>query len=226
MRVSEYITKTIKLDNINLSKSYYYRSLAFCVIDAVYSVGANYTSTLNTVLRFCATRGLEPYREFGSSPDKISNEYTIDVFLKDIYQPTDDELANAIFGNRQRTSTKNGILKSAAVRDFATTLMDHGINGFNDLDKISNRLSFENRVRSIKGQGSGKTLSYFYMLAGDEWKVKPDRHIMNYLHAAAGYPVTSGEATILIQEAVSELSGSYPELTPRKLDHAIWNYQR
>ena len=226
MSIADYISKTIDLDDIKLSKSYYYRSLAFCVIDSVYSVGANYKSTLNTVFRFCASRELEPFREFGSSPDTITNEYSIEEFLKDTQRFNDDELADEIFGNRQRTSTKNGILKAVAVKEFASALKGYGINGFKDINQINGSLAFERRVKSIKGQGSGKTLSYFYMLAGDEWKVKPDRHIMNYLSTAAGYPVTSDEATMLIQEAVSELSCSYPELTPRKLDHAIWNYDR
>ena len=226
MSIANYISKTIDLNNIKLSKSYYYRSLAFCVIDSVYSIGANYTSTLNTVLRFCASRELEPFREYGTSPDTISNEYCIEGFLNDIQQFTDDELANEIFRNRQRTSSKNGILKATAVREFALVLKEHEVNSFEDINKVTDNLIFDNKVKGIRGQGSGKTLSYFYMLAGDEWKIKPDRHIMNYLCTAAGYSITSDEATMLVQEAVNELSVSYPALTPRKLDHAIWNYER
>lgn len=226
MSIADYITETIDLDSIKLSKSYYYRSLAFCVIDSVYSVGANYTSTLNTVLRFCTSRELKPFREYGTSPDRIFNEYTIEAFLRDVNQFTDDELADEIFGNRQRTSSRNGILKAAAVREFALALKLNGINGFQDMSKMTDSLASESRVRSIKGQGSGKTLSYFYMLAGDEGKIKPDRHIMNYLRTATGYPVSSDEASMLIQEAVEELREVYPVLTPRLIDHAIWNYER
>lgn len=226
MGLAEYISNTIDLKDIGLSKSYYYNSLVFCVIDAVYSVGANYTSTLNTVKRFCHFRGVEPFREYGTTPDSISNEYTVHGFLSDLGKFSDDELACDVFRNRQRTSTRNGILKAAAVREFAMVLQEFGINQFSDVYQIKDQKGFERQVKNITGQGTGKTLSYFYMLAGDDNKIKPDRHILNFLQQAVGYIVTPEEAVMIVEDAVSGLRKEYPELTPRKLDHAIWNYDR
>ena len=37
-----------------LSPSYYYDSLPYCIIDAVFSIGVRYTSTQNVVKSYCA----------------------------------------------------------------------------------------------------------------------------------------------------------------------------
>ena len=40
---------TLNLSSASLSSSYYYDSLPYCVIDAVFSIGVKYTSTQNVV---------------------------------------------------------------------------------------------------------------------------------------------------------------------------------
>ena len=42
----------LPLAGARLSDEYYYDSLPQCVIDAVYSIGVNYKSTRNTVIRY------------------------------------------------------------------------------------------------------------------------------------------------------------------------------
>lgn len=44
-----------------LSPSYYYDSLPYCIIDAVFSIGVRYTSTQNVVKSYCAYYGLREY---------------------------------------------------------------------------------------------------------------------------------------------------------------------
>ena len=45
--------RLFELDSLALSDAYYYSSLPLCVIDAVFSIGVKYTSTENTVRRYC-----------------------------------------------------------------------------------------------------------------------------------------------------------------------------
>ena len=41
----DYIYNTIDIGDIRLSEGYYYNSIVFCIIDAVYSIGSRYAST-------------------------------------------------------------------------------------------------------------------------------------------------------------------------------------
>ncbi len=78
-----------------------------------------------------------------------------------------EDAADALFGNRQRTSTRSGILKAEAVRRFALALRDAGIDEFPDLD--DDRLAKAEAIaRTIPGQRSGISFDYFRMLAGDD----------------------------------------------------------
>ncbi len=45
----------LDLQNAKFNDEYYYNSLPFCVIDAVFSIGIRYTITRNVVINFCTT---------------------------------------------------------------------------------------------------------------------------------------------------------------------------
>lgn len=49
--------------NRQLSKEYFYAHLGLCVVDAVYSINARYTTTQNVVRRYCEHLGLNMIRE-------------------------------------------------------------------------------------------------------------------------------------------------------------------
>lgn len=91
--VIDYLEKTLYLSRQKLGQEYYYRSLVFCIIDAVYSINSVYTSTRNTVKRFCSANGLHMYRPYGSSSTEIENEYTVMDFLDFIEGKTPEYLA-------------------------------------------------------------------------------------------------------------------------------------
>ena len=84
----------------------------------------------------------------------------------------------------------------------------------------------ERAVRAIPGQGSGVSLRYFWMLAGSDDFVKPDRMVLRFLQAALGRPVPVAEAQRLLSDAAEQLKAKYAHLTPRLLDYAVWQYQR
>ena len=220
----DYIYNTIDIGDIRLSEGYYYNSIVFCIIDAVYSIGARYASTKKTVERYCLKNGLKMYRRYGSLPIDIKDEHRVEDFLRILEGLTYLEMAEDLFENRQRTSTRNGILKAQAVCEFANILYDNDINSFSDIPKLYDDINIQNQIKSIKGQGSGISLNYFFMLTGDDNKVKPDRHIINFLEEATGKTLSKIEIEELFKSCVDILRERNPNITCRSLDHAIWGY--
>ena len=92
-------------------------------------------------------------------------------------------------GNRQRTSTTNGILKAEAVLHEARILEDEGVELTADLTAASQeRLDhLQGRWSTVAGQGSGVSWRAFSMLVGLP-EVKPDRMIRRFAAAALGRP--------------------------------------
>lgn len=220
----EYILGTINIENAKLSKSYYYNSIVFCIIDAIYSIGARYASTIKTVERYCNKNELQIHREYGSLPVNITDEHGVEDYLKMVEEITYLEMAEDLFENRQRTSTRNGILKAQAIYEFASILYKYNINFYGDIEKLYKDKNVHRKLKNIKGQNSGISLNYFFMLTGDENKVKPDRHIINYFKEATGKNLSHYEIEILMGKSVSTLKNINSNLTIRSLDHAIWAY--
>ena len=136
-----------------------------------------------------------------------------------------EKLANDVFKNKQRTSTRNGILKAEAVQLFLRSIANENVNYFQDLGNLSE--DFEKRIKSIPGQNSGISLQYFYMLAGSDDLIKPDRMVIRYLEGIIKEKVSMESAQNLITDACIELDKSFNiKISPRVLDNAIWNYQR
>ncbi len=224
-RLADYILRT-GLKPLPLPKEFYYASLPICVIDAVYSIGVSYSSTRNTVARFCDrqnwTMSLPPGAE------RLNGEHRISGFLKLIDGGTADQLADDLFGNRQRTSSRSGILKAEAVRRFASALFAEGIDDFGDLS-MERLAPAERTVRQIPGQRSGISFDYFRMLAGDDQLIKPDRMVQRYVARAIGgssTQITPDQVRDTVQQAVTHLSPQGPSWTPRVLDFAIWEAER
>lgn len=141
----------------------------------------------------------------------------------DTYGP--ERMAENVYKNKQRTSTRGGILKSEAVLNFSKVLLSFDVNYFQDVHKIINDVNFENAIKQIPGQSSGISLSYFYMLAGSEYEIKPDRMIQRFIQCATGKFHTPDECKHIIIAVCNILSQDHL-LTPRLLDYLIWSYQR
>ena len=183
--IAKYFKENIK--NIApLGNGYFYNHLSLCIIDAVWSIGVKYEGVQNVVTRYYVNRELVPYREeflrkSFQYPD-IKNQESITTFLQYLKCFSNEELSNKIFKNKQRTSTKNGILKSEAVVKFTEVLLKYYVNYFQDIEiKIKGNKLFEHDIKNIPGQKSGICLDYFFMLSGDENKIKPDRMIKRFL---------------------------------------------
>jgi hypothetical protein len=137
-----------------------------------------------------------------------------------------EKFTKDIFRNKQRTSTKSGILKSEAVLRFASVLSKFGVNYFQDVSKVISDEMFEKEIMRIPGQTSGLSLGYFFMLSGSNEFIKPDRMVLRFLETALERRVSPGEAKELVTKTVSNLRSSHHNLTPRLLDNEMWKFQR
>ena len=229
--VADYCRQNLLLEDAKLSESYFYKSLTFCVIDAVFSIRAKYETTMATVERYCKYFGLDKIREDSNVLPAISEQQPVRDLVQEMKLTGAEYFADYIFQNRQRTSSRSGILKSEAVMRFATVLETFGVNYLQDVEKIITDDAFEVAIREIPGQGTGIVLNYFFMLAGTDDLIKPDTHVMNFLTDAhrgdgVGQRLSLQNAQTVLSEACKILKSEYAHLTPRLLDNAIWSFQR
>ena len=223
-KFSNFCREKLGFANAALGDVHYYQSLPLCVIDAVFSINANYASTENTVVRFCKYIDLQCLTQERFSD--ISSQLSITEFVA-LHDKHDSEwMAEHVYRNRQRTSTRSGILKSEAVMMFGKTLYEHKVDYIQDVGKVIGDKSFEEAIKGIPGQGSGISLNYFYMLAGSDDYVKPDRMLERFIWSALHKSFSVEESQALVAGACQLLREEHPYLTPRALDHLIWNYQR
>lgn len=209
------------LKDLTLSPSYSYDSLPLCLIDAVFSIGVKYTSTQNVVEHYCAYFKLN---EFNMDREHTSNRHSISDFIKNIEAAGIEKSANEVFCNRQRTSSRNGILKAEAVLRIARIIQKDGVETFEDLWDHGLSEKAEAAIKQVPGQKSGLSLAYFYMLSGDDSLAKPDRHVLRFIAQHTGMTPNIQEAQKLLTDTVSVLSEKYPNLSVRLLDHSIWEY--
>lgn len=223
--IAEYCETVLSLNDAKLPEEYFYQSLPLCVIDTVFSLGVKYINVQNTISRYCNFTNLNKIRD-GHKIPSISSQQSISSFCEMELQKNPQKMADEVYINRQRTSPINGILKADAAKRFAECLRLHKIEYFQDLPKVSKNKKFEKDIKSITGQGSGISLQYFWMLAGSEDIIKPDRMIIRFLSSALNRNVLTNEALPLLQKATKIISKKHKNIVPRLLDFTIWNFQR
>ena len=222
-RLANYIEQT-ELKIPKLADEYRYASLPLCVVDAVFSIGVRYTSTQKVVSNLCEYAGLT--RFFASREARGAGEYGIGDLNSMFDKFGAEGMAESVFQNRQRTSSRSGILKAEAVLLYCRTLIKAGINDFPDLD-VERREYAEAIILGLPGQSSGIAFDYFMMLAGDDNLINPDRMVQRYVaHALDLDSVPQPrQAAILVRLAAKELRTRGQLWTPLSLDNAIWRHQ-
>lgn len=224
-RIYEECVNKLPLAVSRLSDEYYYDSLPLCVIDAVFSIGTRYSSTRKTVINYCNNQGI--LTRVAPPPSTQSDSYRINDLLSAI-SAQEDKGASIIFKNAQRTSSRNGILKSEAVFEYATVLKNNGIQTLSDIRSASPSSidEIEGQIKRIKGQKSGISFSYFLMLSGNDSHMKIDRWLLRFVEGATGRKYTVSAAYNDLKEVCKELQKEYTSITPRLLDHIIWSYMK
>jgi hypothetical protein len=159
MTVAAYAERVLPLAAASLGDEYYYQSLPLCVIDAVFSIGVRYSGTRQLVARYCEYTKQRRLRVGKDLPPTAEQE-AVTTFCDRPEQADPSRMAERVYGNRQRTSTKNGILKVEATFRFAGALRSHGVEFLQDVPQIADSARCEADIRSIPGQGSGISLQY------------------------------------------------------------------
>ncbi|GCE37827.1 hypothetical protein Rhow_000673 [Rhodococcus wratislaviensis] len=166
-------------------------SLTFCILDAVFSIGARYDTVVVPVVRRVAADFdvAEPSvpRDVEDGPDPVP----LGAFLG--RYPNGADLVQVT--NKQRTSPRGGILKADAVLRYARVLHDHGARTLQEgrelLTDTVHLGTVETALRQVPGEGTaGVRRGYLWMLIGDEDTVKPDRMVLR----CAGSPRTVSRA--------------------------------
>ena len=219
------------IDNLNLNEQdqyeQYFSSVSICAFDAIYSINSNYKAVQNALHKFCEHFNLTlQHPKIGEIPPK-DKQYSNSVILDKIKNIDPKKLASDIFENKQRTSSTNGILKAEAGIQFLKILNNFNIEFYQDIPKLIDNTAFESEIRNIRGQGSGISLKYFFMLTGSKDLIKPDRMVISFINDAIEKTLSPENALILVKETVKELNKKgYPNLSPRHLDNLMWNFQR
>lgn len=224
--IAAHAQKGLSLATAQLGDEYFYQSIPLCVIDAVYSIGVRYEIVRNMIGRYCAHFSVQRARTPRNVLPHNNQQESVSSFCERFEQYGANAMAAEVFRNRQRTSPTNGILKAEATYLFASVLRKHGIEYLQDVERVLDNREFEKEIFAIPGQTSGISLQYFFMLAGSEDLIKPDRMILGFLQSVLGRPIRTTEAQRLLAESTAQLREIYPHLTPRLLDHEIWKYQR
>jgi hypothetical protein len=224
--IVDYAARTLPLVTAVLPDEYFYGSLTQCVIDAVWSIGVRYEGVRRVVGRYSEHAGLPLIRSDRSRLPAKDEQQSLRTFCEMAQDFGADRMATLVFRNRQRTSSRSGILKAEAVYRFASCLRANGVEYFQDVAAAMKDQAVERAIRTIPGQGSGLSLRYFLMLAGSDEFIKSDRMINRFVESILHRPVSSTEADALLRESALRLRQRYPHMTPRLLDHEAWRHQR
>lgn len=224
--LSNFCNSRLEIADAILPDEYYYQSLPLCVIDSVFSIGIRYASVRNVVDNFCNNFNTQKFRADRSNIPARTEQLSIFNFIA-IYEESDARiLAEQVYRNKCRTSSRSGILKSEAVLLFARALIEFQVNYFDEMSQVAGLPDFEKRIKEIPGQTSGISLQYFYMLAGDGSFIKPDRWIRRFVQKATGKACNPKYCEELVLRATDVLNRKYTHLTPRLLDYLIWDYAK
>jgi hypothetical protein len=193
-----------------------YDSVGLAMIDAVWSIGVRFESVRNVIARYRAERLASGHEPEADGPEDVRR------FIEACGGP---EGFAVRMRNRQRTSSRNGILKAEAVLHEARILEHESVGVPADLAGASEeRLDhLRGRWSNVPGQASGISWRAFCMLVGLA-EVKPDRMIRRYVASALG---RSGASAVGVEEARDLVMAAAAHLgvSPRELDSAIWSYQ-
>jgi hypothetical protein len=214
------------LESVALGDEFYYASLPLCILDAVFSIGIRYEMVQAVVDRYCKYAHQPMIRINRAAFPPRDEQLTVSNFIDDLDEIGVETFSSDVIANRCRTSPRGGVLKTEACLKFATVLRHHGVEVLQDVASHRTDVAMEEELRKIPGQGSGVSTGYFFMLAGSDDLVKPDRMVVGFLEECLGRTVPTAQVQELMTLACRDLQADRPELTPRLLDYAVWGHQR
>ncbi len=209
-----------------LGSEYGYSNLVLCLIDAIFSIGIRYTTTRRVVSHFIGWWDTNAGDPAATSAALALSDFALAVPL-DLAETESSarDMAKTVFGHLHRTSSRNGILKAAAILKEADVCLSFGIDNLEDLLAHRDDEQFKSAFRSLPGQGSGISLRYLFMLAGDTDEAKPDRMILRFMRRHLGYQPSPDKAVTLLHDVSVQLQADGIDMDVRRLDHAIWRHE-
>ena len=197
-------------------------SLSFCIVDAVWSIGANYDNVVVPLVRKKFAAKFEVTEPTVPASQPVPEDPLPLANLNDL---TTDSLTNLM--NRQRTSTRGGILKADAVLRHIAVFREHDVETmhdalalFCDLERFD---KVDKALRSIPGEGGyGIRRNYLWMTIGQDDLIKPDRMVLRWLERQDIKTDPAG-ARDIIAAIVSLVSARLERnVTAWEIDHALW----
>ncbi len=197
-------------------------SLSFCIVDAVWSIGANYDNVVVPLVRkkFAAKFGVTEPTVPANQPvpkDPLPLSRLDDLTVDSLTALT----------NRQRTSTRGGILKADAVLQHVAVFSDHRVETmqdaltlFSDIERFD---QVDKALRSIPGEGSyGVRRNYLWMTIGQDDLIKPDRMVLRWLerHDVETNPAGARDIIAALVPAVSQKLKR--PVTAWEIDRVLW----
>lgn len=194
----------------------YRRSLALCVVDAVFSLRATYASTTAALERYrTARRGAGADPEVDGLRELVT---TVDAGGGPVAAAGPVLFGNQGYAPGTARRGREGVLKSEAIYRAAVSMLDIGIDRIEDLH--GNPTGGRAAWLGVRGLG-WVSWDYLLMLTGDDG-VKADTMVQRFVAGALGLPSVTGErAKAAVTDAAAALRAD-----ARVLDHAIWLYQR
>ncbi|GJO06744.1 hypothetical protein NJB18091_48340 [Mycobacterium marinum] len=201
-------------------------SLSLAIVDAVWSIGANYDKVVVPLVRnkLATTLGVDQPTMPATDPigdDLLPVTRLTELSVEDLTALT----------NRQRTSTRNGIRKADAVlrhaRMFAehrVTTMSEAIALFDDMTRFD---ALDRALRQIPGEGSaGIRRGYLWMVIGRDDMIKPDRMVLRWLSHHDVF-VDPGGARRIVEQLIPIVGQKLGRpVSAWEIDHSIWNAGR
>lgn len=201
-------------------------SLSFAITDAVWSISADYDAVVvplvrkKLAVRFGVDQPTMPATDpIGDDPLPLTSLTELSV----------EELT--ALTNRQRTSTRGGILKADAVLRYARIFSDHGvatmceaIELFNDTPRFD---AVDSALRQVPGEGGeGVRRGYLWMILGKDDLIKPDRMVLRWLDHH-GFTADPSRARRIVEQLIPEVTRKLGrDVSAWEIDHAMWNAGR
>ncbi len=209
-KLLKYCQRNLNFKKLNQwpPEEYLYEHLSLCVVDAVFSINAKYESVKNIIKRIRMLDVLSSLLGFKAWTDGQS-----------------DSVLETKYFNRSKIAQR---LKVDILKDFVKILLKFKFYKKSDFINFINRQELENELKGIRGIGE-TTISYFFMLSGDENTIKPDRHVKKFIADGLNIPlnqVNEDYARNILEKVLSHLKKENNLLSLRSLDHLIWNFQR
>lgn len=201
-------------------------SLTFAITDAVWSISADYDAVVVPLVRrkLAAKFGVDQPTMPATDPigdDPVPVTLLTELSLEELTALT----------NRQRTSTRGGILKADAVLRYARIFTDHGVTTMRDAIELFGDTprfdAIDSTLRQVPGEGGdGVRRGYLWMIIGKDDLIKPDRMVLRWLDHE-GVTADPSRARRIVEQLIPEVSRNLDRpVSAWEIDHAMWNAGR